>query len=246
MPGNFLYSVGAAFIVSLIGFIGVFALLIKEKFLNKIILLLVSFSAGAMMGGAFFHIIPESIELLPGLQPFLIVLIGFSIFFLIEKILHWRHCHTQGCAVHAFGYLNIYGDGIHNFIDGLIIATSFNVDIKLGIATTLAIILHEIPQEMGDFGVLIHAGFSKGKALFYNYLSAVLAIAGAIVGYFIGNTDSFSAYLLSFAAGGFLYIAATDLIPELKKETQLKKSIVYFAIFILGAGFMYAFKILME
>jgi zinc and cadmium transporter len=247
MSENFLYPIGAAFAVSLCSIIGIFSLFIKDKLLNKIIFLLVAFSAGAMMGGAFLHLLPEAVELLPGLFPFLIVLMGFFTFFLIERILHWRHCHSgKECHVHSFGYLNVFGDGIHNFIDGLILAASFAVDVRLGFATTLAIIVHEIPQEMGDFGVLIYAGFNKIKALILNYISASTVILGALVGGLFGNIESFTAYLLPFAAGGFIYISTTDLIPELKKETKLHKTVISLALFLAGIGMMYLLKTISE
>lgn len=247
MDITFLYVIGAAFVISLIAIIGIFSLFIKEKLLNKVIFLLVSFSAGAMMGGAFLHLIPEAVELLPNLLPFLIILVGFFIFFLIERIMHWRHCHLgHECDIHSFGYLNVCGDGIHNFIDGLILAASFAINTELGFITALAIALHEIPQEMGDFGVLIYAGFNKTKALILNYLSASTIIFGAIIGYLLGNINSFIIYLLPFAAGGFIYIATTDLIPEIKKETQPRKSAIYLLVFLCGLSLMYALKIFVE
>lgn len=247
MLENFLYPVSAAFAISLIAVVGIFALFIKEKLLDKIILLLVSFSAGAMMGGAFLHLLPESLEMLPELIPFLTVLLGFSVFFFIEKILHWRHCHKgHECKIHSFGYLNVFGDGLHNFLDGLILAASFAIDFRLGLATTFAIALHEIPQEMGDFGVLVYAGFGKIKALILNYISASTVILGAIVGVFFEDIGLFSAYLLPFAAGGFIYISATDLIPELKKETKIPKIALSLTLFLAGIGLMYALKIISE
>lgn len=244
---SFLYTICAAFAISLISIIGIFALFIKEKLLDKIIFLLVAFSAGAMMGGAFLHLLPEAVELLPNLLPFLIVLAGFFVFFLIERLLHWRHCHSgRECNVHSFGYLNVFGDGIHNFIDGLILAASFAVDVRLGLATTLAIIVHEIPQEMGDFGVLIYAGFNKIKSLILNYISASTVILGALVGCLFGNIESFTAYLLPFAAGGFIYISTTDLIPELKKETKIQKTVISLILFLAGIGMMYLLKSISE
>jgi len=216
---------------------------LKEKFLEKIVLFLVSLSAGALMGGAFLHLLPESVELREGLDVFLFVLVGFVLFFLIEKILHWRHCHKGECEVHTFTYMNLIGDSIHNFIDGLIMATSFVVSIPLGMTTTMAIALHEIPQEIGDFGVLIYGGFSKKKALILNFLVALTAVLGGLIGFFISNmVDDVKLFILPFAAGGFLYIAASDLIPEIRKETSLKKSMICFGIFILGISIMYTVK----
>ncbi len=233
----------STFLISLISFIGIFTLALKEKFLEKIVLFLVSLSAGALMGGAFLHLLPESVELREGLDVFLFVLVGFVLFFLIEKILHWRHCHKGECEVHTFTYMNLIGDSIHNFIDGLIMATSFVVSIPLGMTTTMAIALHEIPQEIGDFGVLIYGGFSKKKALILNFLVALTAVLGGLIGFFISNmVDDVKLFILPFAAGGFLYIAASDLIPEIRKETSLKKSMICFGIFILGISIMYTVK----
>ena len=233
----------STFIISLISFIGIFTLALKDKLLDKIVLLLVSLSAGALMGGAFLHLLPESVELSDGLDVFLFVLVGFALFFLIEKVLHWRHCHKGECQVHTFTYMNLIGDSIHNFIDGLIMATSFVISIPLGMTTTMAIALHEIPQEIGDFGVLIYGGFTKKKALVLNFLTALTAVLGGLIGFFISNmVENVKLFILPFAAGGFLYIAASDLIPEIRKETNLKKSMIYFGIFIVGIFIMYAVK----
>jgi zinc and cadmium transporter len=233
----------STFIISLISFIGIFTLALKDKLLDKIVLLLVSLSAGALMGGAFLHLLPESVELSEGLDVFLFVLVGFALFFLIEKVLHWRHCHKGECKVHTFTYMNLIGDSIHNFIDGLIMATSFVISIPLGMTTTMAIALHEIPQEIGDFGVLIYGGFTKKKALVLNFLTALTAVLGGLIGFFISNmVENVKLIILPFAAGGFLYIAASDLIPEIRKETSLKKSMIYFGIFIVGIFIMYAVR----
>lgn len=242
----FLWIILSSFAVSLVSIVGIFALFLKEKLLNKILLILVGLSAGAMMGGAFLHLLPEAAENTPGILPYLYLILGFVVFFILEKILHWRHCHKGKCPIHTFGYLNIVGDGIHNFIDGLILAASFFVDIHLGIITFFAVALHEIPQEMGDFGVLIYAGFKKLKALFLNYISASTIILGALLGYFLGNTPEFVKILIPFAAGGFLYISSTDLLPELKKEDRWQKFIPSFIVFLAGIGLMLIIKLFME
>jgi zinc and cadmium transporter len=242
---SLLLILGATVLVSLISFVGVFTLAMRRKVLEKYILALVALSAGALMGGAFLHLIPESIKSFSIDGVFLYVLAGFSLFFIIEKILHWRHCHKQNCKVHSFAYMNLVGDGVHNFIDGLIIASSFLIDVRVGFVSTFAIMLHEIPQEIGDFGVLLHGGFSKLKALFLNFLSALTAIFGGIVGYLLsGVIESFTVSLLPFAAGGFIYIAASDLIPELRKEVGLKKVLLNFSIFLIGILLMYLVKFL--
>jgi zinc and cadmium transporter len=171
------------------------------------------------------------------------VLLSFVFFFLIEKAFHWRHCHKENCEIHTFGYMNLVGDSLHNFIDGLVIAGAFLVDFKLGLITTFAIALHEIPQEIGDFGVLIHAGFNKTKALILNYLVATMVILGGIAGNLAATyIEGAIVYLLPIAAGGFIYIAGSDLMPEIRKEKNLKKSILSFAIFLLGIIIMFVAK----
>ncbi len=239
------YIIISTFIVSLGGLVGFFTLVINEKQLEKILFLLVSLSAGALMGGAFIHLLPEASENLSSSDLYTSVLTSFILFFIIEKILHWRHCHKRNkCDIHTFGYMNLIGDSIHNFIDGLIIAGTYITDIKLGLATTFAVALHEIPQEIGDFGVLLYAGFEKQKALVANFLVALTAILGGIFGYFLSlQRESVSFYLLPFAAGGFIYIASSDLMPEIRKETNLKKSLFSFSIFIIGILIMYFVKL---
>ncbi len=229
----------ATIIDGLVAFVGAFSLFIRDKSLQKILLLLVAFSAGALLAGGFLHLLAESLsDMTPDLA-FAITLVGFSAFFIIERFLHWHHCHEGNCDVHTFTYLILIGDGVHNFIDGLVMAASFIVSVPFGVVTTLLIIGHEIPQELGDFGILVHGGFDKRKALFFNFASQLTCVIGGIVGFFAASSiSSFTPYLLPFAAGGFFYIAASDLIPELHKESDLKKSILYFVFFALGIGFM--------
>lgn len=240
-----LYIVAANFLISLGSLIGVFTLSLKEKTLSRFLLFLISLSAGALMGGAFIHLLPEASEKLDTGNMYLIVLLSFVFFFLIEKLLHWRHCHNKHCDVHTFGYMNLFGDAVHNFIDGLVIASTFLMDIKLGIATSFAIALHEIPQEIGDFGVLLYSGFSRKKALISNFLVALTAVMGGVTGYFLSfRIENITAYLLPFAAGGFIYIAASDLMPEIRKETDMRKSLTSFGIFFTGILIMYTIKLL--
>ncbi len=247
MHESLFLAVIATLFVSAISFVGVITLALKEKLLNRIVLLLVGFSAGALIGGSFFHLIPEAFEKGMGENIFLYVILGFVAFYILEKILHWRHCHKGKCDVHIFTYLNLIGDGVHNFMDGLVIAASFAVNFKIGVVTTLAVIAHEIPQEFGDFGVLIYGGFSKSKALFYNFLSGLTAVVGAIIGFFLYTLiNEGVVYLLPLTAGGFIYIAASDLMPELRKETDVKKSLLPFLLFLIGISFMWAAKLLLE
>ena len=241
---NLLFALIASITVSLISLIGILAFIIKDDLLQKIIIFLVAFAAGGLIGGAFLEIIPEAaLHISDVTQLFLYVVLGYMLFFILEKYLHWRHCHEADCKVHRFTYLNIIGDVVHNFSDGLIIGAVFLIDIKLGIATTLAIIFHEIPHELGNFSVLVYGGFSKTKALFFNFLSSLFAIAGTIVGYYsAGNIKGFSYILLPLAAGGFIYIASCDLIPELHKEEDGKRSALIMAIFAFGVLAMYLLK----
>jgi len=239
-----IYSLVSVFAVSLISLIGVFVLKLKIEKLRKILLLLVSFSAGALLGDAFIHLLPEAVEENGfTLNLSFYILIGFLLFFVIEKFIHWHHCHLEPehCHPHTFAYMNLFGDSVHNFIDGLIIGASYLVSIPVGIATTLAVIFHEIPQEIGDFGVMVHGGFSTKKALFMNFLTALTAIIGVVIAIVLSShLENISGFLIPFAAGGFLYIAASDLIPELKKETKISKSILQFITFILGILVMYS------
>ena len=185
------------------------------------------------------HILPEVLEKTKSALTFHYVILGIVIFFLMERYFYWRHCHDGVCDIHAFSYLNLIGDGLHNFIDGMLIAVSFTVSIKLGTVTTLAVIFHEIPQELGDFGVLVYGGFTRQKALFYNYISAFMAMVGAVAGYFISDVAAgFSNFLLPLTAGGFIYIATSDLIPEIHKEKDLKRSTSAFIAFLFGIIFM--------
>ena len=239
-----LYIIVITVAIALIAFIGIFTLVLKERLLNKILLILVSLSAGALMGGAFLHLIPEAVEESQGLDIFLFVLVGFILFFVIEKVLHWRHCHKGKCDVHTFHYMNLVGDTIHNFIDGLILAASFVTSVELGLTTTIAIAAHEIPQEIGDFGVLIYGGFKKKKAIILNFIVALTIVIGGLIGYFISKSvESAVIFLLPFAAGGFIYIAATDLVPEIKKELDFKKYMATLIVFIIGILIMLFIKL---
>ncbi len=238
-----LWILASSFIVSLISLVGVITLTIKDKLLDKILFCLIGFSAGALIGGAFLHLLPEALEKTHSTSVFYYLILGIIIFFSMERYFHWRHCHSKECGVHAFTYLSLFGDGLHNFLDGLVIAASFMVSLRLGAITTLAIIMHEIPQELGDFGILVYGGFSKRKALLYNFFSALLAMIGAFVGYLIADiTVGFSTVILPLTAGGFIYIATSDLIPEIHKEANLKRSSLAFFAFLLGIVFMAAIK----
>jgi zinc and cadmium transporter len=214
---------------------------IKTKKLEKILIYMISFSAGALFGDVFIHILPEMIENnFNNIKIAVYILFGIIFSFITEKFIHWQHCHMPITKKHQhpFAIMNLYGDGIHNFIDGLIIAGSYLINLQVGLATTIAVILHEIPQEIGDFGILIHGGFSKKKALAVNFLISLTAFAGGILALLLGKIVGLTAFLIPFAAGTFIYIAGSDLIPELHKETEISKSLIQLITFILGIGIM--------
>ncbi len=228
----------------LAAFAGAFTLVFKGKTLKNLLFVLVAFSAGVMIGGGLLHLLVESLETLEADIAMVVFIVGFSVFFLIERLLHWHHCHTGGaCDVHTYSYLVLIGDGIHNFIDGLVISAAFITNIGLGLVTSLLILGHELPQEIGDFAVLLHGGMKKGKALLYNFLSQLTAVIGGLAGYF-WLYDELRILLLPFAAGGFIYIAASDLIPELHKEPRLSRAMLAFGFFTTGVLFMLGVKIL--
>jgi zinc and cadmium transporter len=226
----------------MISFIGILTLLLKESILRKILLFFVSFAAGALLGDAFIHLLPEAVKNGFTIYVSMYLLLGILAFFILEKFIFWRHCHieTSEQHPHPVGMMNLVGDGMHNLTDGMIIAGSYYVSIPVGLATTLAVIFHEIPQEIGDFSVLLHAGYTKLKALFYNFLSALTAVIGAIITLIAGaNSHNFSVFIIPFTAGGFIYIASSDLIPELHKETAIWKSFFQLVGIILGILVMF-------
>lgn len=239
------WIIGSTVIVSLISLIGVLTLALREKYLEKILLTLVALASGALMGGAFIHLLPEAVEKNDGRSVFLWVLLAFVVFFVVEKFFQWRHCHEEHCEVHTFGYMTLIGDGLHNLIDGLIIAAAFVESTGLGIVVTAIVILHEVPQEIGDFCTLIYSGIKKKRALLFNFLSAATAVAGGVIGYFwASSSGNFINVLIPFAAGGFIYVGASDLLPEIRKATRTKESISTLVMFILGMGIIYLMKFL--
>lgn len=244
--GVWLYTIISVLVVSIASFAGVLTLAIREQRLKKMLLYLVSLSAGALFGDAFIHLLPEAVESFGfNVKVSLLVLSGIGVFFVLEKILHWHHHYHKhkhehkGKKFHAFAIMNLFGDFVHNFIDGIIIGASYLASIPLGIATTMAVVLHEIPQEIGDFGVLLHGGFSKYEALVFNFLTALAAFLGALLALMLGSLlENINMFLLPFAAGGFIYIAGSDLIPELHKEVKVSRSVLQLLSFILGIGLM--------
>lgn len=237
------YTIIAVFIVSAISLVGIIALALSKNLLEKILHILVAFSVGALLGDAFIHLLPEAMEN-SGFSLFvsISILAGIGLFFILEKIICWRHCHIPVSEHHnhPIATMNLIGDGLHNFIDGMLIAGSFLVSIPLGIATTIAVILHEIPQEMGDFGVLVYAGYTRAKAILFNFISALTAVGGAIFILIIGKNSNITKFLIPFTAGGFIYIALSDLIPELHKKTKISQSIWQLVFIFLGILIMIA------
>jgi len=242
-----LYALVSVFIVSFVSFSGLVGLSFTRNFLQKITLLLVALAVGALLGDVFIHLLPEIFaEQGSTLASSLYIIVGILLFFLIEKIIRWRHSpsitqHSQGMHSHHVGPMNLIADGAHNFIDGVLIGVSYMVSLPIGIATTIAVILHEIPTEIGDFGVLLHAGYSTRRALQYNFLSALMAVAGTLLALSIGpSISSFTTAVLPITAGGFLYIAGSDLIPELHREINLKHTLLQFLAILAGIGLMVA------
>ncbi|MFA6022907.1 MAG: ZIP family metal transporter [Candidatus Pacearchaeota archaeon] len=242
------YSIFSVLIISLVSLIGIITLPINAKRFEQIIVYMISFSAGALLGDAFIHLLPEAIKengFTVQISLFLISGIIFS--FIIEKILHWRHCHhpTTKEHPHNLSTMNLFGEGVHNFIDGIIIGASYIVSIPVGIAATTAILFHEIPQEIGDYSVLVYGGFSRRKALLMNFLISLTAVLGVIISLIMGiYTDNFLLFLIPFAAGNFIYIACSDLIPEIHKNSdKISKSLMQLILFILGIAIMYFFRI---
>lgn len=228
------------FLVSLISLIGIVTLSMKAKRIELLLFVSVSFAAGSLLGAAFLDLIPESLEALPSHMVFSSVLLGILVSFAVEKFLYHYHCHVGHKCDHPtrikpYAFLNLAGDAIHNFLDGIIIAASFLTSFEVGIASSIAVIAHEIPQEIGDFAVLLNGGFTRKKALGYNFLSALGAVAGALMGYYFGSSiDGSAAVLAAFSGGTFIYIAASDLIPELHHEEKAGRSTLQFLLLLAG------------
>lgn len=230
------YIILAALAESVVSFSGGFFVLFRESVARWLAHRILGFAIGALLGVAFFDIIPEAAEILGERLAFGYVVGGIVLFFAAEKLLRWYHHHEgHESEVRPFAALILAGDAIHNFIDGIAIAVSFLVSVPLGIATTIAVLLHEVPQEVADFGVLIRGGFSRGRALWYNFLISLTTILGALVGYAAGQALTWLLpYVLAVIAGNFLYIALSDLIPETHEETGMGHLLVQ--IILMGVG----------
>lgn len=233
--------------MSLVALTGSATFLLREATLQKILLPLVAFSAGSLLGGAFFHLIPGSLDK-PGQSTFAFiwVLIGFSLFLAVEQFLHWHHCRKAvSMNKKPLTYLILIGDGIHNFIGGLAVAGAFLLDIRLGVTAWIAAAAHEIPQELGDMSVLLYGGWTKLKALIFNLLSASTFLVGGILAFFASFQFDVS-FLIPFAAGNFIYIAASDLVPEVNKNENIAVNVGHFISFISGLGVMLIAKVIFD
>lgn len=247
MNNTWIFAMLSTLTVSLISLVGIFFLSVKAYKINKILILLMSFSIGAMMGNAFFHLLPESYQhLKPSHLTAWFAIGGYFIFFIMEKVIH-SHTNNKSDTNHkvkSFGYLSLYADSLHNFTDGILIGAAWMVNTEVGMATTIAVILHEIPQEIGDFGILLKAGFSRSKALFYNFITASTALLGTLITLLMGEkVEHFSDYILPIAAGGFIYLATSSLFPEILKETNKKNFWIHLIFLLLGLGLMYYFSL---
>ena len=236
-----LYAIGSVVLVSLFSLVGILLLLLREKLLNYVVILLVSFSSGSLFGNAFIHLLPETVAR-NGFTVWVSIftLSGIAGCFVVEKFVHWRHVHsTAHSEVEAFAYMNLLGDAVHNLLDGVVIVSAYALDIRVGVATTIAILFHEIPQEMGDFGVLVHGGLSRKKALFFNFVTALTALLGALLTMVLINfAQQITVFLIPFSAGTFIYIAGSDLIPQLHKENEIRDSLLQLVFFSLGISVM--------
>lgn len=215
----------------------------------KYVGVMVSYAIGALLGAVFLDILPEAIKLTSNVAALSATLLGgILLFFILEKLVLWRHCHHDHCEAHEpkiavehdhgrSGLMIMVGDTFHNFVDGIIIAAAFLTDIQLGIVTSMAIIAHEIPQEVGDFAILLHSGYSKVKALKLNLISSFASVAGAVLGYFTLQTmQAWIPSLLAVAAASMIYVAVADLIPGLHKRAQLKDTLQQVSLILLGVG----------
>ncbi len=234
--------------VSLISLVGIVFLAVNENKLKQIVFLLVSTAVGALFGDTFIHLLPETFAHGEDSRAgSLLVLAGILMFFVLEKFLRWHHHHTveDEHTIHPMGYMNLVADAVHNGIDGLLIGASFLTSMQLGIATTVAVVLHEIPSEICRFGVLVHAGFSKTRALWLNLLSATVAILGAVAALLLGGeSHGFVSTMQPLTAGGFIYVAGTDLLPELSHDVEPKKSVLQVLCMSVGVAIMYALTFL--
>jgi len=231
------WIIASSVAMSAIAWVGLVTVALNQEQLKKLLLPLVAFSAGSLLAGALLHLLPEAVAANgPGLGTFLPVLGGFALFFLMEQFLSWHQGHSvEPDEKQPVTYLILLADGLHNFIGGLAIGASFIVSTEVGIITWIAAAAHEVPQELGDFGILIRGGWRRYQALAANFLSAATIVPGALLAYYL-SADFDITFLLSFAAGNFIYIAASDLIPEVKHDRRLTNNLIHFGAFVAGVS----------
>jgi zinc and cadmium transporter len=224
--------------MSALALVGGIAVLLPERAFRRLVLPLVALAAGGLLGGAMFHMLPESLAVLGDrLAVFVWVVAGIFTFHVLEQFLHWHHCHRPVTQHQPLGYLILAADGLHNLIGGLAVGSAFVLDVRLGLVTWLVAAAHEVPQELGDFGILVHSGWSRRHALLYNLASALTFPVGGLLAYWLaGHVDVI--YLVPFAAGNFIYIAVADLLPELKASPSLGEKALHTATFALGLALL--------
>ena len=220
-------------------------LLFPERVRKTLVPCLISYATGTLLGAAFLGMIPHALEYIEPFQILATVLAGIILFFLLEKLVIWRHCHDGECEVHSVaGPLILFGDAFHNCIDGIVIAAAFLTNTTLGVATALAVIAHEVPQEIGDFAILLDGGYSKQRAFLYNLLSSLTTLPGAVISYFfLKAAQTAVPYILALSAASFIYIAMADLIPELHKRFGIWNTVRQFILFISGIGTILIFQL---
>ena len=245
---EWVYALASAGLVSLISLVGVITIMVGVQRLDRVIPLLISLAVGGLFGDALVHLLPQAFEdSTSAPQTSFYIILGILLFFAMERFLHWHHEHRAQSLnpVHPVAYINLVSDGVHNFLDGLIIGASYLVSVPIGLATTLAVALHEIPQEQGDFGILVHAGFTPKRALLMNFLSGVLSLVGVVISLVIGpNVSEYTVFMVPLTAGGFIYIAGSDLIPELQREREAAYSLAQFAMVVAAIGAMFLLLLL--
>ena len=247
MDTTLLWILCSGLLMSVIALIGGATVALDDRVLRRCLPPMIAFAAGSLLGGAFFHMLPIGFAAgMSDVHVYSLLLLGFTTFFSLEQFLHWHHCrHAQLASRKPLTYLILIGDGLHNFLGGLAVAGAFLIDIRLGIIAWLAAAAHEVPQELGDFAVLVHGGWERRQALVFNVLSALTFPVGGLVAYFASYRLDVS-FLVPFAAGNFLYIGASDLIPEVKSRTNAADNLVHLAAFVLGVSLMLAMKVLFE
>jgi zinc and cadmium transporter len=231
--------------MGVISLVGALTLLLDEETQRRLVRPLVAFAAGSLLGGAIVHMIPEATAQDAGIAPWVSVLVGFALFLAIEQFLHWHHCHreTADCRP-SLGYMLLVGDGLHKLLGGLAVGAAFVVDVRVGLTIWLAAAAHEIPHELGDFGVLVHGGWSPARALTFNLLASATFLLGGVVAWGVSARFETS-WLLGFAAGNFLYIGASDLVPEVNRQRDLRIGLLHFVAFTAGASVLVALKVLL-